>query len=66
MAEAANQFQGLREFLWAGDADSFRRSIENLNPSSVAEQSRINYQGIITQQQTLLTGTHSHAWVDRV
>ena len=41
--------QDLHEFLWAGDGDSFRRFIENLNPSSFAEQSRTNnyYQRII-------------------
>ena len=37
VAADANQLQDLREFLRAGDGDLFRRFIENLNPSSVAE-----------------------------
>ena len=52
MAADANQLQDLREFLRAGDGDSFRRFIENLNPSSVAEQSRITYQRIIIHSTT--------------
>ena len=68
VATDANQLQDLREFLRAGDGDSFRRFIENLNPSPFAEQSRINYQRIIIHSttETRLTGTHSLAWVDGV
>ena len=55
MATDANQLQDLHEFLRAGDGDSFRRFIENLNASSVAEQSRITYQRIIIHSITNLT-----------
>ena len=55
VAEDTNQLQDLRAFLRAGDGDSFRRFIENLNPSSFAEQSRINYQRIIIYSTTNLT-----------
>ena len=69
MATDANQLQDLREFLRVGDGDSFGRFIKNLNPSSVAEQSRITYQIIIIHSTTndlRLTGTHSLALVDGV
>ena len=49
MAIDANQLQALCDFLRAGDGDSVRKCIETLNPSSFAEQSRINYQRIIIQ-----------------
>ena len=52
MAADANQLQNLCEFLQAGDGHSFRRFIENLNPSSVAEQLRIIKGLLSTQQQT--------------
>ena len=55
MAADANQLQDLCEFLRAGDGDSFRTFIENLNPSSVAEQSRITYQMIIIHSTTYST-----------
>ena len=55
MAADANQLQDLHEFLRAGDGDSFRRFIENLNPLSVAEQSRITYQMIIIHSTTYST-----------
>ena len=55
MAADENQLQDLCEFLWAGDGDSFRRFIENLNPSSFGEQSRINYQRIIIHSTTSST-----------
>ena len=52
MAADANQLQDICESLRAGDGDSFRRFIENLNPWSVAEQSRITYQIIIIHSTT--------------
>ena len=55
VAADANRLQDLHEFLWVGDEDSFRRFIENSNPSSVAEQSRINNQRIIIHSTTNLT-----------
>ena len=42
MAADANQIQDLRTFLLAGDEDSARRLIENLNPSSVVNAENVD------------------------
>ena len=39
---AARQLQDLHKFSWAGDEDSARRLIENLNPSSVVNAEDIH------------------------